>query len=168
MPDDIVLRPYTLDDLDDLVAAFADPEILQWNPGPTTVPEITAWLSNRNDTSDVGHASWCISSSAGRLLGSVSIHQIDLDQRDAEIGYWVAPWARRQGVASRAVSAAVARGFGELGLHRIYLFHAIDNVGSCAVADSGGFRFEGLMRSSYRYADGNYHDEHLHARLEDE
>ena len=31
---------------------------------------------------------------SGRLLGNVSVHQIDHRQQDAEIGYRVAPWAR--------------------------------------------------------------------------
>lgn len=28
-----------------------------------------------------------------------------------------------------------------------------------------GFLLEGTLRESYRYADGRFHDEHLHARL---
>ena len=92
-------------------------------------------------------------------------HKIDWDQGDAEVGYWVAPWARGVGLAGRAVTAAAAYAFGELSLHRLYLFHAVDNPGSCRVADAAGFPLEGVLRQSYRYRNGEYHDEHLHARL---
>src|SRR5699024_5026481 len=37
---------------------------------------------------------------------SVSVHQVDRPQGDAEIGYWVAPWARGQGYAVRSVVLA--------------------------------------------------------------
>ncbi|MCA1781336.1 MAG: GNAT family N-acetyltransferase [Intrasporangiaceae bacterium] len=90
---------------------------------------------------------------------------MDPDQADAEIGYWVAPWARRMGYATRAVTSASRFAFGRLGLHRLYLFHAVENPGSCSVARAAGFVHEGTMRQSYRYADGEYHDEHLHGLL---
>ena len=38
-------------------------------------------------------------------------------------------------------------------------------VSSCRVAEIAGFGLEGRLRQSYRYPDGVYHDEHLHARL---
>ena len=31
-----------------------------------------------------------------------------------------------------------------------------------------GFRLKGTLRESYRYGDGQVHDEHLHARLADD
>ena len=33
------------------------------------------------------------------------------------------------------------------------------------VGEAAGFVQEGTLRQSYRYADGAYHDEHLHALL---
>jgi len=41
----------------------------------------------------------------------------------------------------------------------------VENGGSCAVALAAGFRHEGTLRESYRYADGVHHDEHLHGLL---
>ena len=43
--------------------------------------------------------------------------------------------------------------------------HAVENEASCRVAQKAGFALEGITRKSWRYADGNLHDEHLHARL---
>jgi len=165
---DLVLRPFDREDLPDLLAAFADPLVRTWNPGPDDEDGVGAgqrWMDDRNDWSDGTHASWAVGGLDGRLLGSVSLYKIDHDQLDAEVGYWLAPWARGRGWGARAVDAAAGFGFGDLDLHRLHLFHAEENVGSCRLATAAGFALEGRLRQSYRYPDGNYHDEHLHARL---
>ena len=161
----VVLRAYRPDDVSDLLAAFADEEILRWNPGPSGPDAVERFMASRNDWSAADHASWAVADATDRFVGSVSVHRIDTDQGDAEIGYWVAPWARRRGYAVRAVDAACRFTFGRLGLRRVYLYHAVENVGSCAVARAVGFRHEGTLRESYRYADGRHHDEHLHGLL---
>jgi RimJ/RimL family protein N-acetyltransferase len=161
----LVLREYLPEDTKDLAAAFADAQIVRWNPGPAVPGAAAEFMAQRNDWSDGRHASWAVADASDRLVGSVSVHQIDADQADAEIGYWVAPWARRQGVATRAVVGACGFAFSRLGLHRLYLYHAVENPGSCAVATAAGFIHEGTLRQSYRYPDGRYHDEHLHGIL---
>jgi RimJ/RimL family protein N-acetyltransferase len=55
--------------------------------------------------------------------------------------------------------------FGYLGLTRMQLIHAVENAASCRVAEKCGYRHEGTTRSSYRYGDGELHDEHIHGRL---
>lgn len=122
-------------------------------------------MARRNDWSQADHASWAVADDADRLVGSVSVYKINPDQADAEIGYWVAPWARRKGHATRAVVAASRFAFAQLGLHRLYLYHAVENHASCAVARAAGFAHEGTLRESFRYADGFYHNEHLHGLL---
>lgn len=163
--DDLVLRAYRDADLPDLLTAFDDELIRRWNPGPHTEAEVVEWMRGRNDWSDRGHASWAVSEPVGRLLGSVSFHKVDWDQRDAEVGYWVAPWGRGRGVASRSVRLALGYVFGPMELHRVYLFHALENTASCGAARAAGFRVEGELKEAYRYPDGVYRDEHLHAVL---
>jgi len=53
-------------------------------------------------------------------------------------------------------------------LHRIVLYHAVDNAGSCAVARANDYDLEGVHRMSHRYGDGRWHDEHSHARLRED
>jgi RimJ/RimL family protein N-acetyltransferase len=169
---DLVLRSYVAADLSDLRAAFADPLVKTWNPGPSDDDEsgtmAAAWMSERNDWSNGSHASWAVGAADGRLLGSVSLHKIDHEQNDAEVGYWLAPWARGHGWGALAVAAAARFGFERLHLHRLHLFHAVENEASCRLATTAGFALEGLLRESYRFADGRYHDEHLHGRLADD
>lgn len=161
----LLLRDFQPSDKLDLMAAFADEDIARWNPGPAGPESAAEFMAGRNDWSGAHHASWAVAGTSDRLIGSVSLHKIDPDQADAEIGYWIAPWARRRGQAARSVVAASRFGFTAMGLHRVYLYHAVENLGSCGVAMASGFVQEGTLRQSFRYADGAYHDEHLHALL---
>ena len=161
----LVLREFRPADREDLLTTFADEDIVRWNPGPTGPDPVAEFMADRNDWSAGSHASWAVADQADRLVGSVSLHKIDVEQGDSEIGYWTAPWARGKGVAARSVTAATRFAFTQLGLHRVYLYHALENPGSCRVAVAAGFLLEGILRHSYRYADGVHRDEHLHARL---
>jgi RimJ/RimL family protein N-acetyltransferase len=162
----VVLRAFTPSDLPAVRAAFADPEIARWNPGPgPDDAAVAVWMQRRNDWIAGDHASWAVGDEAGELLGSVSIHRIDTEQGDAEVGYWIAPPARGHGYAALALSVATAWAFRTRGLRRLYLYHAVPNAASCKVAARAGYLLEGTLRQSYRYPHGEIHDEHLHARL---
>lgn len=164
--DGVLLRGGTEADVPRLLEAFADERIRFWNPGPEDEAGVRELVAKRTDWTTGDHASWLVADPhTGDLLGSVSLHHLDLDQGDSEVGYWTAPWARGRGVAAAAVRAAAAYGFTEVGLHRVYLYHALENPASCGVARGAGFLLEGTLRQSYRYADGVRRDEHLHARL---
>jgi RimJ/RimL family protein N-acetyltransferase len=162
------LRPPTNADAPDTLLMLRDPDVARWNPGPARVDldEVTAWCARQADWTDGTHATFSVlDATSGRLLGNVSLHQIDHRQQDAEIGYRVAPWARSQGVATDAVAAAARWAFGALDLVRIEIAHAVANPASCRVALKAGFPLEGTLRQAYVYGDGVRHDEHLHARL---
>jgi RimJ/RimL family protein N-acetyltransferase len=162
------LRPYDERDIPDLLATWDDDLMRLWSVGPSDEAGAREWFEFGNDWADGQHASWAVADETDRLVGSVSLHHIDRDQRETQIGYWVSPWARGQGVATAAVRLAVTYAFFDLELRRVIAYHAIENVASCAVTRGAGFRLEGELKRSYRYADGEYHDEHLHAVLRDE
>ena len=83
---------------------------------------------------------------------------------DAEVGYWIVP--RSTPIPRATAVDLVARWAFDMGeLHRVQLYHAVDNPASCRVAMKAGFLLEGRPRESYRYGDGQLHDEHLHGRL---
>jgi ribosomal-protein-alanine N-acetyltransferase len=98
-----------------------------------------------------------------RLLGRVVLYT-DLEGGTAEIGYWVLPDARGRGVATRAARSLTRWGQDELGVRRILLEHAVDNIASCGVARSLGYALEGTARSLYLLDDG-MHDVQLHAHV---
>jgi len=163
--DGILLRPWRQDDLDPYWAALESPGGRLWH-GSTLASrkDLATALARRQDWTIGDHASWALVDGA-ELLGSISVHHIDRDQADGEIGYWIAPAARGRGLAGLAADAACRWAFHELGLHRIQLFHAVENAASARVAEKAGFTCEGRLRQSHRYGDGVRHDELLWARL---
>ena len=162
---ELLLRPWREDDVDAYWAALELPGGRLWH-GSTmeTREDVVAALARRRDWTLGDHASWALVDGA-RLLGSLSVHRIDREQDDGEIGYWIAPSSRGRGLAALAAATACRWAFADLGLHRIQLFHAVDNAASARVAEKAGFTCEGRLRQSYRYGDGVRHDELLWARL---
>src|SRR5829696_7710532 len=94
------------------------------------------------------------------LVGRTGLFRFRDGPNTAELGYGVHPAHRRRGVAVAAVGTVVRYATEELGLHRIQLVHAVDNVASCAVAVRSGFAYEGIERSSLDHDDGPPHDMH--------
>jgi RimJ/RimL family protein N-acetyltransferase len=163
------LRPWRGDDVDAVLTALVDPETTLWNAGwVRTREDAAAWLERRIDWSAGDHVSWAVEDAGAVLVGSVSVHSIDRDANDAEIGYWTVPSARGRGVAAAAVDVASRWAFQNLPVDRIELCHAVENVASGRVADKAGYTYEGHLRRSYRYGDGVKHDELLWARLADD
>lgn len=162
------LRPWQAGDAPDVLRAFGDPHITaaQSSRQVRDLAAAREYAEHLADWSDGTHASFAVVDAvSAALLGSVSLHQLNPRQQDAEIGYWTMPDARGQGVATQVVGVVTRWAFAELGLERIMLLHAVDNDASCRVAAKVGYLLEGTMRSSHRYGDGLRHDEHLHARL---
>jgi RimJ/RimL family protein N-acetyltransferase len=164
------LRPWREDDVDEVWAAFQDPDIRLWNGGGVASrTDALVLLGRRLDWSAGDHASWAVTGpDDDAVLGSVSLHSIDRLQGDAEIGYWTVPAARGRGLAAAAVDAACRWGFATLPIDRIELCHAVENLASGRVAEKAGFTREGRLRRAYRYGDGVKHDELLWARLADD
>ena len=159
----VVLRPFSREDDAALRSLFEDPETRRWNP--VDAPDLADWRTQQNEH-DGTFETWAVADEVdGRLLGVVSVFDVDPAQGDAELGYRVVPAERGRGVARAGLAAISRRAHETLGLRRLQLFHAVDNPASCRVAEAAGFRHEGTLRQSYVYGDGQPHDEHLHARL---
>jgi RimJ/RimL family protein N-acetyltransferase len=178
---DVLLRPWRHADEDEAARAWSDPEILRWIRYGTVVPtreNVDRWVDWNLDQWQFGlRAGFAVcAADGGGLVGSVMLRDFGraaaAGQREdtGEAGYWIVPDRRGRGLAAQALGALSRWAFssvddGGLGLRRIQLTHSVANPASCRVAVKAGFRNEGTMRESFRYADGAWHDEHLHARL---
>jgi ribosomal-protein-serine acetyltransferase len=83
---------------------------------------------------------------AGRFLGGVGINFINRVHQMANLGYWVRTGAIGRGVATSATRAAARFGFEQLGLQRIEIVAAVDNIPSQRVAEKSGAVREGILR----------------------
>jgi RimJ/RimL family protein N-acetyltransferase len=136
----LVLRPFTEDDIDDVMEAARDPQMLQWMPYASrqTPAQAREWCIALAHDDPAWQIHFAITGDGGRCDGSVGLDRADWGSGQAEIGYWVAPWARRRGYATEAVRAVVAYGLGK-GLHRIEMLAAHGNLSSLGVAQRSGF-----------------------------
>ena len=79
------------------------------------------------------------------FLGHVMLHTLAWRHKRGEVGYWLVPAARGRGVGATAVSLLVEWAFAELELERIEITTTPDNTGARALAESLGFKAEGVM-----------------------
>ncbi|MHB1615397.1 MAG: GNAT family N-acetyltransferase [Actinomycetes bacterium] len=163
----LLLRVPDVSDVPAILDACQDPEIERWTTVPSpyrrsdaesfvlrVVPE--AWAQGRSaifavfDQPDDARvqsppSTGSPASAPPGLLGMVGLH--DLAAAMGELGYWVAPWARRRGVAVGAARMACQFGFEMLGLQRIEWWAEVGNTASLRVATKLGFSLEGTCRA---------------------
>lgn len=152
-----LLRPWRDADAAAITFACQDPEIVRWTriPDRYSQADARAFLLFRYDGLLAGTtAPFAIVSTADRLLGSVSLIHLDWCHLRGEVGYWLAPAARGQGHATRAVQLICAWGFTSLGIERIALHAATENLASQRVAERCGFTREATLRAWYRGKQG--------------
>ncbi|ONM50644.1 GNAT family N-acetyltransferase [Nocardia donostiensis] len=70
------------------------------------------------------------------FLGSIVLFDFSTDR--AEVGFWLAPWARGRGAAQHALRA-IARAAAARGLSRLDARTVPENTGSRKVLEAGGF-----------------------------
>jgi RimJ/RimL family protein N-acetyltransferase len=141
----LTLRPPDTGDVDALVAACQDPEIPRWTrvPSPYTEEHARAWLATEIE----GVRLFAVDGQ-DRLLGTVSLMELDPARGYAEIGYWLAAAARGRGVASRAVALLRDWAAAELGLTLIEIIVHRDNAASLRVPPRAGFAATGELRAA--------------------
>jgi RimJ/RimL family protein N-acetyltransferase len=89
-----------------------------------------------------------VEAGGGAPLGVVDLHLAPRGDRGAaSAGYWLLPQARGRGVATKALRLVAGWAFAQLGVERLFLTTAPDNVASQRVAERAGFTREGLLRA---------------------
>ena len=89
-----------------------------------------------------------------RLRGLVGLGRTDWTDGRVEVGYWIAPWARRKRYAVEATRGVAAYAF-EKGMHRVELLTAVTNVASQGVAEAAGFTRECVLREAMLISAGH-------------
>lgn len=153
------LRPWRDSDDAAIAAACRDPDIVRWTNVPRSYTERDArlFLLERWDAMHSGtRAPFAIVSASERerLLGSVALMRFDWANARGEVGYWLAPEARGDGHATRAVRLIARWGMTTLGLERIDLLADVANAPSQQVAVRAGFTREAVLRSWFVTREG--------------
>jgi RimJ/RimL family protein N-acetyltransferase len=148
-----LLRPLVAADIDAVLEACQDVEVVRW----TTIPQpylrehaigfvadtIEAWELGRDPTFAI------VDRETGRMVGCVGLRGEAHGAHAMEIGYWMAPEGRGRGLMTEAVRLVSRWALDDLGVERIGLLAYVGNAASARVAERAGFQREGLLR---RYA----------------
>ena len=165
------IRPYRLDDLDEIYAAADESRehIGRWMGWMT--PEYS-----RDDSAKwVEHAvaSWeredayehlIIDSADGSVAGACGLNLLDRTNCVCNLGYWVRASRIGHGAARQAAQLLRDFGCGTVGLNRLEIVVADGNTFSRKVAESTGATYEGLQRLRLKVGD-IAHDAHMYALL---
>ncbi|WP_062206503.1 GNAT family N-acetyltransferase [Streptomyces sp. NBRC 109706] len=151
----LVLRPWSVADVPELVEIHRDPVLRRWSVDPLTSPDDTLrWLRDQERSwADGDRFAFAVltdgpEGAAERVAGHVVLKEVAAGKPSADVGYWTAAWARGRGVAPRALEALTGWAFdtfGDTGLARLDLLHQVDNAASCRVAEKTGYAFDRLL-----------------------
>ena len=166
----VTLRAFEPDDAPAVLGACQDPLIARFVPIPQPYTDQTARgfvARRRADWDGETERSFAITDAlTGELLGAIARHW--RAEHRAELGYWLAPWARGRGVATRALRLVRDWSFETTGLVRLELFTHPDNEASGRVALRAGFYREGVRRGWDLDREGRPEDDVFYALLRDD
>ena len=101
------------------------------------------------------------------FVGGVGFHNLDLKNKSAHVGYWLAKEAQGKGIMTRCCRVLFDYLFDDLGLNRIQINCNIENVKSRAIPERLGFRLEGIHRQ-VEWLNEEFRDWAIYAMLAEE
>ena len=145
----LVLRRWRQEDLDPYVEMCADAEVMRWigNGQVRTREECAKAISAfERAWDDRGFGLFAMELQAsGSLIGFVGLSVPDFLPEilpSVEIGWRLAAAQWGKGLATEGARAALAFGFGQVGLDRIVSIHQVGNGASGRIMEKLGLRFE--------------------------
>jgi RimJ/RimL family protein N-acetyltransferase len=140
------LRPWRPDDADAVYRACQDPLIARWTrvPSPYTRAHAAEFVAASPGAWAAGRPAFAVVEAAtGQVVGAHGFVS-GIEEGVAEIGYWTAPWGRGRGLTTAATRLLARWAFQRAGVARLDWYAEAGNVASLRVAESSGFRFEGV------------------------
>lgn len=149
----LVLRRFTPDDLDALVALDGDPVVMRYINGGRETPRdemrddyLPFWLAYY-ERGDVWGFWAVIDKATGRFLGWFHLRPLQSDPPDEpELGYRLVSEVWGQGYGTEGSRALIDKAFAELGARRVHASTMKVNNGSWRVMEKAGMR---LVRLSH-------------------
>ncbi len=152
----LVLRRFTMDDVELVVELDSDPEVMRYiSGGVPTPPEevqtdiLPAWIGYYARYERLGF--WAAhEKSSGAFIGWFHFrpppgHAPD----DVELGYRLRRSAWGKGYATEGSRALIARGFTELGVSRVFASTMAVNLASRRVMEKAGLTFVGIVHNDW-------------------
>jgi ribosomal-protein-alanine N-acetyltransferase len=139
------LRALTPDDLDDLAALYADPDVMRYvgNGQPATRDRAEAAIQRSRDYWDQHpFGPWLIElKDTGEFVGRCALVYLQ-ELPEVEVGYILAKPHWGKGYATEVTKALLAYGFDTVGLDRIVAITYPENTPSQHVLEKAGLKYE--------------------------
>lgn len=100
-------------------------------------------------------------------VGRIGLHNINSQNSNASIGYWLTKGAEGNGLVLNACKELINYGFQELKLKRIEIKAAVENYRSQAIPQKLGFTKEGILRKA-ELVNNEFLDLVLYSMLDEE
>ena len=111
---------------------------------------------------------WCLElKESGKVIGSVSITEIDRHYKVAELGYGILKAYWNKGYATEAAEAVLDYLFCTVGVQRVFARIATENLASVRLALRLNMECDGLFRKGISI-DGKSHDVYVYAITDDD
>jgi len=145
------LRPYQIDDLDQVMRFLGDSETMSFYPSPFSKEKVIELIDRNIGTwRDSGFGLMVVvEKGSAEIVGDCGITLQNIDGRDEhEVGYRLDRRVWGRGYASEAAAAIIQYGFKALGLPKLSSYMPSDHLQSRKVAERVGMGFEKEYRNS--------------------
>lgn len=158
------LRPWNINDLDSLVSNANNKKIAQYMtdqfPHPYTIEKGKAFIEFATKGSPLHIFAIDIN---GKAVGGIGVHpQMDIQCKNAELGYWLAESFWGKGIVTKAIGQMIDYGFKNFDIDRIFARPFGTNKGSQRVLEKSGFVLEARFEKTL-FKNGEYLDELVYA-----
>jgi len=156
--DRLLLRPFTMDDVDYVLEYNSHPEVHRYGvytPQPPYtrkfVEELVAMFSNPPDSQ--GILQFFAVVLEGKVIGNIGLNQHFEDRQNdrVEIVYSLSYQHWNKGLTTEAARAVMNWVFGTHNIHRLYAWSDPRNIGSWRVMEKLGMKYEGQLRSHTKW-----------------
>lgn len=170
-PPAVEIRPYQPGDAAVVYQAISEslPELSLWLPDineSTRLETVQAYIAQREDQASrrLAYDFAIIDRNEQSILGGCGLNQINWQHGYANLYYWVRTSQAGQGIAGEAARQLARYGIRTLGLQRIEILVAVENLASLRVVEKLGAARQGLLRKRI-YVRGLWHDAYVHSLL---
>jgi RimJ/RimL family protein N-acetyltransferase len=170
----ILIRPHQMEDAQPCFEAIIESmdELMPWMfwcHADLVFSEIEGWVESRSQAwlNDTDYDFAILDCDQGAFIGNCGLVRVDLQNRRAELGYWIRTSQTRQGFATQASRLALQFAFEVLNLNRIEILIATDNKNSQKVAEKLGAKQEGILRQRLNIHD-TFRDAYLYSIIADD
>ncbi len=170
----LLMRPFTMDDVDDVLEYNSDPEIHRYGvyiPLPPytrkTIEDLVAMFSNPPDSQGILQMFAVVLD--GRVIGEICVNQRHEDRRNdrAELTYTLSRSHWNKGLATEAAREAMDWVFQNYPVNRMYAWSDPRNISSWRVMEKLGMKYEGRLRAHTKW-NGTFRDRVYYGILRDE